>query len=55
MCRVNEGSASSFLGPSFSIFFFMADLFLFIEICNLYNYADDNPLDWALQNLGDVL
>ena len=25
--------------------FFMNDLFIFIEKCNLYNYADDNSLD----------
>ena len=33
---------------------FMNDLFLFIEKCRLYNYADDNSLDWSSENLADV-
>ena len=31
------------------------DLFLFIEKCRLYNYADDNSLDSSSENLADVL
>ena len=34
---------------------FMNDLFLFIEKCHLYNYADDNSLDSSAENLTDVL
>ena len=34
---------------------FMNDLFLFIEKCRLYNYADDNSLDSSSENLADVL
>ena len=44
----------SILGPLlFNIF--MNDLFLFIEKCHLYNYADDNSLDSSSENLTDVL
>ena len=44
----------SILGPLlFNIF--MNDLFLFIEKCRLYNYADDNILDSSSENLADVL
>ena len=44
----------SILGPLlFNIF--MNDLFLFIEKCNLYNYADDNSLDTTSENLSEVL
>ena len=44
----------SILGPLlFNIF--MNDLFLFIEKCRLYNYADDNSLDSSSENLADVL
>ena len=44
----------SILGPLlFNIF--MYDLFLFIEKCHLYNYADDNSLDSSSENLTDVL
>ena len=44
----------SILGPLlFNIF--MNDLFMFIEKCMLYNYADDNALDSISANLGDVL
>ena len=35
--------------------FFMNDLFIFIEKCNLYNYADDNSLDSSSENLSEVL
>ena len=43
----------SILGPLvFNIF--MNDLFLFIEKCHLYNYADDNSLDTSSENLTDV-
>ena len=39
----------SILGPLlFDIF--MGDLFLFIEKCKLYNYADDNSLESSLGN-----
>ena len=42
------------LGPLlFNIF--MNDMFLFIEKCHLYNYADDNSLDSSSENLTDVL
>ena len=34
---------------------FMNDLFLFIEKCQLYNYADDNSLDSSSENLIEVL
>ena len=44
----------SILGPLlFNIF--MHDLFLFIEKCQLYNYADDNSLDSSPENLTEVL
>ena len=44
----------SILGPLlFNIF--MNDLFLFIEKCHLYNYADDNSLDSSSEKLTDVL
>ena len=44
----------SILGPLlFNIF--MNDLFLFIEKCQLYNYADDNSLDSSSENLTEVL
>ena len=45
----------SILGPLlFNIL--MNDLFLFIEKCRLYNYADDNSLlDSSSENLADVL
>ena len=33
----------------------MNDLFLFIEKCNLYNYADDNSLNSSSENLSEVL
>ena len=33
----------------------MNDLFLFIEKCNLYNYADDNSLDSLSESLSEVL
>ena len=34
---------------------FMNDLFLFIEKCNLYNYADGNSLDSSSGNLSEML
>ena len=44
----------SILGPLlFNIL--MNDLFLFIEKCNLYNYADDNSLNSSSENLSEVL
>ena len=44
----------SILGPLlFNIF--MNDLFLFIEKCQLYNYADDNSLDSSSENVTEVL
>ena len=44
----------SILGPLlFNIF--MNDLFLFIEKCQLNNYADDNSLDSSSGNLTEVL
>ena len=44
----------SILGPLlFNIF--MNDVFLFIEKCQLYNYADDNSLDSSSANLIEVL
>ena len=33
----------------------MNDLFLFIEKCHIYNYADDDALDSSSENLADVL
>ena len=49
-----EVSQGSILGPLlFNIF--MNDLFLFIEKCNLYNYADDNLLDSSSENLSELL
>ena len=32
----------------------MNDLFLFIENCRLYNYADDTSLDSPSKNLTDL-
>ena len=44
----------SILGPLlFNIF--MNDLFLFIEKCKLYNYADDNSLDSSSDDLLEAL
>ena len=44
----------SILGPLlFNIF--INDLFLFIEKCNLYNYADDDTLSKSSKELHDVL
>ena len=44
----------SILGPLlFNIV--MNELFVFIQICRLYNYADDNYLDSSSENLVDVL
>ena len=49
-----EVPQGSILGPLlFNIF--MNDLFLFIEKCNLYNYADDNLLDSSSENLSELL
>ena len=44
----------SILRPLFFIIF-MNDLFLFIEKCHLYNYADENSLDSSTDNFTDVL
>ena len=44
----------SILGPLLCNIF-INDLFLFIEKCRLYNYADDNSLDSSSENLADVL
>ena len=44
----------SILGPLF-FNIFVNDLFLFIEKCQLYNYADDNSLDSSSENLTEVL
>ena len=42
--------------PRGSIFnVFIRDLFYSIQNCNLYNYADDNPLSMASPNLDMVL
>ena len=44
----------SILGPLlFNIF--INDLFLFIEKCSLYNYADDNTVSYSAPGLSDVL
>ena len=44
----------SILGPwLFNIF--INDLFLFIEKCSLYNYADDNTVSYSVPCLSDVL
>ena len=43
-----------FLGPLlFNIF--ISDLFLFIEKCSFYNYADDNTISYSAPCLSDVL
>ena len=44
----------SILGPLL-FYIFMNDLFLFIEKCQLYHYADDNSLDSSSENLTEVL
>ena len=44
----------SILGPLlFNIF--INDLFLFIENCSLYNYADDNTVSFSAPSLSDVI
>ena len=44
----------SILGPLlFNIF--INDLFLFIEKCSLYNYADENTISYSAPCLSDVL
>ena len=49
--RVPQGSIS---GPLlFNIF--INDLFLFIENCTLYNYADDNSMSYSSTTLQNVL
>ena len=37
------------------LIFFMNDLFLFIEKCKLYNYADDNSLDSSSDDLLEAM
>ena len=49
-----ELTKGSILGPLlFNIF--INDLFLFIENCTLYNYADDNSMSYSSTNLQNVL
>ena len=49
--RLPQGSI---LGPLlFNIF--INDLFLFIENCTLYNYADDNSMSYSSTTLQNVL
>ena len=55
MDTVNEGSTPGFHTGASPLNIFMNDLFLFIEKCHLYNYADDNSLDSSSENLTDVL
>ena len=44
----------SILGPLL-LYIFINDLFLFIEKCSLYNYADDNTISYSAPCLSDML